>query len=73
MYNIWALRDKLQNVRKSRGRGRTLGAAWEAPKTKVKALNERENSWGGGGGSRTAAESGHQMFVSSLVEGVAAD
>lgn len=60
MYNIWALWDALQNVRKSWGKRRTRGVAWEELKTKVKALNERENS----GGSRTAAESGHQMFVS---------
>lgn len=61
MYNIWALWDAQQDLRKSYGKRRTLGVAWEELETKVKALNERENS----GGSCMAAESGHQMFVSS--------
>lgn len=69
MYNMWALRDALENVRKQESKRRTRGVAWEELQTKVKALNERENS----GGSCTAAASGHQMFVSSLAEGVGAD
>lgn len=60
MYNMWALWDAIQNVRKTQSK-RTQGVAWEELKTKVKALNKRENS----GRSCTAAESGRQMFDSS--------
>lgn len=61
MYNIWALRDALQNVRKSRGKRRRRGVAREELRTKVNALNERETRVR----SFAATESGHQMFVSS--------
>lgn len=59
MYNMWALWDALENVRKTQKNTRV---AWEELKTKVTAfLNERGNSRG----SCTAVESGHQMFVSN--------
>lgn len=67
MYNMWPLRVSLQNVRSARSKEEKrcgLGRAKDKKKKKkVTALNERENS--GRGGSCAAAESGHQMFVSS--------